>query len=138
MIGIRARVRDAAERGNVTMLMVVLMIGIIPLLGLGIDGAANANAHTQAYAVAQAAARAGANVLEAGGAIDSGTVRVGDAAAAQARGYMDAAGYGGSVTREGDSLHVSVEKCQPTQFLSAIGIGCLPVSASASADLVSR
>jgi Flp pilus assembly protein TadG len=112
---------------------VLLLVAFIVLLGLVVDGGAAITAQQAAYDEAEQAARAGAGALSVG-ALRSGSVQLDQSqAVATAEAFTAAAGHEGNASVAGGVVRVQVTYRIPTQILGIVGIGSLPVSASASA-----
>jgi Flp pilus assembly protein TadG len=139
MIRRRAAQRADADRGSVSLLFVVLAVGLLAMAGLVVDGGGKARAAAQADDVAQAAARAGVQALSPVAVLDGVSPAANPAlAASAARAYLDAAGVSGtvSIAPGGRTLSVTTADTYHPILLSAIGIGALPVTGQATADLV--
>ena len=124
------------ESGSITAFVAALALALFALLGLVVDGGRAAAAKDAAQSDAEQAARAGADQLSVEAA------RAGEIALdprASVRAAMDfLRDVGESGTAEVDHLTVTVhvETLEPTVFLGVIGIGTIPVNATASASLV--
>lgn len=130
--------RSAADRGSITLMLVVLFVALIALAGIVIDGGAKLNQAENATAIAQEAARAGAGMVNQANAYSTGSFTVDQAQAiAAAEHYLASAGYHGSVTPAGaQSIEVTVKVTGPTRVLSIIGIDSMSSTGSATASLV--
>ncbi len=127
------------DRGSVSLLFVVVAVGLLACVGLVVDGGGKARAAAEADDVARAAARAGVQAINptrvlAGSAPLASPTR----AATAARGYLTAAGVAGSVrvAPGGRQLTVTTTATYTPIFLSAVGVGPMQVTGSATADLV--
>lgn len=125
------------ERGqSMSSFIAVVVFALLVVTGLVVDGGAQAAASRNAELVASAAARAASDETAtrrlAGRPIDRGT------AIAAARRVIDAnPGVSGSVSLSGNgTVLVSTRSAVDTVFLSLIGIGSLPASGRAEAQLV--
>jgi len=117
----------------VSAFVVLLLVAVFALLGLVVDGGAAITARQAAYDEAEQAARAGAGALSVG-ALRSGSVSLDQSrAVATAEAFTAAAGHQGIASVAGGVVRVQVTYRIPTQILGIVGIGTLPVSASASA-----
>lgn len=135
---LRHRPRAAeSERGSLTVMTTVLALALLAVAGLVIDGAGQLRAAAQATGAAQQAARAGAEALDAATLRAGGPITVDPAAATRdARSYLAAAGYAGTVTVTGPStLRVTVTVHRPTVLLGLIGVDSYTATGSATADL---
>ena len=130
---------DDADRGSLSLLLVVLFVALVALAGIVVDGGAKLTGDENAVAVAQEAARAGATMVDASRAYGSGSFAVDQQQAlAAARRYLAAAGYRQfRVTVAGpQEIRVSVQLTEPTKFLSLIGVESFTCTGSATAALV--
>lgn len=133
-----ARLRGE-ERGSVSLLFVVVAVGLLACVGLVVDGGGKARAAAEADDVARSAARAGVQAVNATRVLDGDAPRANPTlAAAAARTYLDAAGVTGTVAIApgGQRMTVSTRDTYTPVLLSAIGIGPMPVTGEATADLV--
>lgn len=129
--------RKHLERGEVSELVIVLVVSLFLIAGLVIDGGAKLTATSIASSTAQEAARAGAQPLDAlpsGG----GTAHISSSqAAAAAQSYLSAAGAQGSVRIiDSTTIEVTVSSTEPTVFLGLIGIHSLTATRTARVDLI--
>jgi Flp pilus assembly protein TadG len=130
--------RDA-QRGSLSLMIVVLFAALAALAGIVVDGGAKLTGDENAAAVAQEAARAGATSVDTSRAYATGTFAVDQQqAVTAARGYLSAAGYRQyTVAADGpEAIRVTVRVTEPTRFLSLIGIDSFTCSGSAIASLV--
>ncbi len=125
-----------ADRGSITLTLVVMVTALLVCVGLVVDGGAKLRAVQQATAVAGEAARAAAQQVNVARVQTSGTVRL-DAAAARraAIATLAEAGVDGSVTVANRRVDVQATVTRPTVFLGLIGIGAVTGAGAASADL---
>ncbi|MFD8737503.1 TadE/TadG family type IV pilus assembly protein [Streptomyces sp. NPDC059618] len=129
----------ADDRGGVTVFVAVCVIALIGIIGVAVDGGCKMRAVEHADYIAGEAARAGGQAIDPAGAITGTSVAVDpQAAAAAAQAYLRSAGAAGTVSVSGDSktLTVTVTSTYDTKFLSAVGIGSLPVSGHGRATLL--
>jgi uncharacterized membrane protein len=113
----RAALTDQGRRedGQILVLTVVMMLGLLAVLGLVADGGLVFARHRELQAVADAAARAGAAQLdEAAYRASNGRIAQLDPASARqaARGYLQAAGFGGQAEVSADAASVTVALTQ--------------------------
>lgn len=121
------------EVGSLAAFMAVLATGLFVLVGLVVDGGRAMTAKRQAMDVAEQAARVGADQLSMD-ALRAGSIVVDPARASSAvTRYLASAGESGTVAIAGDNVTVSISGSASTTILRMIGIGSLPVSATASA-----
>jgi len=128
-----------AERGALSLMIVVLFVAVAALAGIVVDGGAKLNADENALALAEEAARAGATTVDVSSAYASGTFVVDQQRAlAAARAYLAGAGYDDySVTADGPrAIRVRVTLIEPTRFLSLIGLRSFASTGTATASLV--
>src|SRR5260370_30922175 len=91
--GMPDRNRDA-ERGGLSLMIVVLFVVLASLAGIVVDGGAKLTADENAVALAQEAARAGATTVNVSSAYASGSLVVDQGQALiAARRYLVGAGY---------------------------------------------
>src|SRR5215469_6196470 len=84
----------AADRGALSLMIVILFVALTALAGIVVDGGAKLDADERAVALAQEAARAGATTISASSAYGKGSFVVDQQQAlAAARGYLASAGY---------------------------------------------
>jgi Flp pilus assembly protein TadG len=125
----------AGERGQVTVFLVVAVIGLLALVGLVLDGGLALAAKVEAIGRAQEAARAGAQQLDLDAYRADGTLTLDpDQARAAAYDYLATIGATGTVSVAGDTITVTVTAVQPTQLLGLVGVGALTVEGSGSAQ----
>lgn len=112
-------------------------VAILILAGVTLDGGGRVQTMQEALSIAQSAARSGTNAA-------TGQSMNGDAfdlnpgmAIAAAESYLSQAGVDGTVTIDGDTVTVTVTTTYETRLINMIGITELPVTATASAELVS-
>jgi hypothetical protein len=126
------------EQGSTTGMVVVLGLALMLVAGLVIDGGYTLGARREAMNQAEQAARAGSDALSEGSLRD-GTVRVDPArAAAAATAYLAQIGAHGRVSVNGDEVTVTVTSRQDTVILSIVGIGSLPVEATATSVSIDK
>ena len=124
------------ERGSSQLLLILTVATLIVVIGLVVDGGAKVQGAANAQHVAASAARAAVNSLDSE-LLDGGTVVVDTPRAEQAAlAMLQEAGYSGTVTVTGMTVHVHVEGSVPTAFLTLIGITELPISGDAEAVLL--
>lgn len=130
--------RDA-DRGSLSLLLVVLFAVLAALAGIVVDGGAKLIADEHAVALAEEAARAGAGRVNVSSAYTSGVFDVDQGQAlAAARGYLIGAGIGRFTVAAAGSraIRVTVTITEPTRFLVLIGIGSFTSTGTATASLV--
>lgn len=112
------------ERGAVAVSVAVLAVALLLVVGLVFEGGVAIAAKRRAVNVSEQAARAGAEQLDLGAMRADGSFRLDPAkAAAAANAYLAAAGTGGSVSVDGDTVTVTgVAWSSPTSLLATIGI----------------
>lgn len=124
----------ADESGQVTAFVVILTTACLLFAGLVLDGGLALAAKTTAIGHAEQAARAGAQELDLAAYRAGERARLDPAAArAAAHSYLSQVGATGTVTATPTSVSVTVTRRQPTQLLTAIGIGNLTVTGTGKA-----
>ncbi|MFJ7306014.1 pilus assembly protein TadG-related protein [Streptomyces sp. NPDC099088] len=127
------------DRGGVTVFVAICVLGLIGIIGVAVDGGAKMAATERADYVAGEAARAGGQAIDPAKAV-TGKAIVTDPqdATAAAQAYLRSAGASGTVSVSGDgkTVTVTVNGSSDTTFLSAVGIGSLPVTGHATATLL--
>ena len=124
------------ERGNLTLALIILVVGIMLMIGLVVDGAGKIQAGERANQLASSAARVAANSLT-GNVITTGSLQL-DGVAAQnaALNYLAAAGVDGTAFVVDNTVTVTVTDDYDTVFLSILGINTLTGQGTASAQLI--
>jgi hypothetical protein len=128
-----------ADRGALSLLIVVLFVVLAALAGIVVDGGAKLAADQNAVALAQEAARAGATTVDASTAYGRGSFVVDQQrAVAAARAYLASVGYHHYTVAAAGSrmIRVSVTITEPTRFLSLIGLRSFTCTGTATASLV--
>lgn len=137
MTGIISKLRTKLvdEKGGVTLWVVITTPILLIFLLFSNDVAEKIQTETKAYNVATAAARAGANALS-GQVVANGMTAV-DAIKASnaASGYLEAAGFPGTVSVDGDRVTVRIDTVYDTRFIPWTD---LPVHAQATAQLLTQ
>ncbi len=135
--------RRRDERGSASLFVAAVAVAILVVIGLAYDGGEKFRAAADANTYAQQAARAGAQVLDTGALLTSGTVALqGSQAVAAAQDYLNTpalrdAGVTGTAQITGaTTLSVTVTLTRPTAFLGLIGIASQTVTATATATLL--
>ena len=127
------RVRSSDETGGITVFVALMAVALFALAGLVLDGGRAMSAQQAAQDEAEQAARSGAAALSVS-ALRTGAVRLDpQTAVADAVAYTVAAGHPGTATVVGNGVEVHIQYRVPTDILGMVGIGTLPVSASARA-----
>ncbi|PPG77499.1 hypothetical protein C5D98_15055 [Rathayibacter rathayi] len=124
------------ERGNLTLALIILVVGLMLMIGLVVDGSGKIQAGERANQLASSAARVAANSLT-GNVIATGSLQL-DGVAAQnaAQAYLAAAGVKGTAYVINNTVTVTVTDDYDTVFLSIIGINTLTGTGTASAQLI--
>jgi len=128
--------QDDRERGNVTLALIILIVGVLLMVGLVVDGSGKIQAGDRANQLASSAARVAANSLT-GNVIANGSLQL-DGIAAQnaALNYLAAAGVEGTAFVVDNTVTVTVTDHYDTIFLSIVGIDRLTGQGTASAQLI--
>jgi Putative Flp pilus-assembly TadE/G-like len=117
----RLKTALTGERGDIPVLVVMLVPMMILMAGLVFDIAGKSNADREAATVAQAAARAGANAGVPSDPSGGKVVALSPSrAAAGARAYLAAAGLQGTVSATATRVTVEARKPYRTTFLAPI------------------
>ncbi|GGX96574.1 membrane protein [Streptomyces fructofermentans] len=121
------------------MFVAVCVLALIGIIGVAVDGGGKMRATERADHIAGEAARAGGQAIDPAQAI-SGRAIVVDPQDAQAaaQSYLRSAGATGTISVSGDGTRLTVEIAgsYDTTFLSAVGIGSLPVTGHGQATLL--
>jgi hypothetical protein len=130
----KLRAKLVNEKGSATLWFVITTPIMLVFLLFSNDVAEKIQSETNAYNVATAAARAGANALS-GQVVANGMTAVDAVKAANAAdGYLDAAGFPGTVSVNGDRVTVTIDTTYDTRFLPMN----LPVHAQATSQLLTQ
>jgi hypothetical protein len=135
----RALRRVAGDDGRVALLVLVMALGVLAMIGLSVDGGGKMRALKRADRIAAEAARAAGQAIDFDQAVPGGEKVVDPGAAVgAAQAYLAAAGVSGSVSLSGDRRQVSitVSDTYNTVILGIIGIGDMPVTGHATAQLL--
>ncbi len=133
VLALRRLPRD--EGGKVTTFVVVIATAVLMFSGLVLDGGLALAAHVQAIGAAQEAARAGAQGIDLAAYRPSGALHLAaDKANRLAMDYLRAIHADGRVRVDGDTVHVTVFRTQPTQLLRLVGVGAISVSGAGDAQ----
>lgn len=125
------------QRGSITVWLATFSIGLLVMIGLVVDGGGKVRTQQRAQDLAAQAARVAGEQIQPDLAIagQAATIQTVDARRA-AQTYLTAAGVTGTVTIRGDqSVTVEVFDHYQPVFLTLIGIGDLPVTATATSRL---
>lgn len=123
-----------AQDGFVTAFTVIMVLALFVLAGLVFDGGRALSGRVTALDEAQEAARVGAQQIDLGVFRATGNAVLNDTAAIQAaENYLASTADTGTATVNGNVVTVTVTHIQPTEILSAIGIGTFTEHASANA-----
>lgn len=126
--------RRRREDGQLSAFVVLLTVPLVLLAGLVVDGGGVLAAHQAAISAAFEAARAGAQAIDIDVLRSSGAVVLNpDEARVQALGYLEAAREDGTVVVVGNSVTVTVSLRRGLAVLSAVGVGPVTVSGTATA-----
>lgn len=112
-----------AEHGQVTVVVVVLLVALLALAGLSLDGGLALASKVRADGQAESAARAGAQALDLSAYRTTGQVRLDPARAHQlAQAYLASVGATGSVEVGDDTVTVEITATYQTQLMSLVGV----------------
>ena len=129
----RRHPRRQDEGGAATIFVVLFTVALLAVAGLVIDGGYALGAKREAMNNAEQAARAGADALNQGALRDGHTVVDPGRAINAAQTYLALVGAQGTVDIDGGEVTVTVRRHQDTRLLSAVGVGSIPVEATATA-----
>jgi Flp pilus assembly protein TadG len=122
------------DAGYATALVLVMFAALIAVLGLVVDAGGAAAADARAQTAAAEAARAGATEIDLDFLRTNNVIRLDPAAAqAAASAWLSATGHTGTASATVAEVTVTVDASHPTQILTAVGIGAIPVTATATA-----
>jgi Flp pilus assembly protein TadG len=122
------------DDGQVTVLLLPLIVALIAVAGLVIDGGAALADRQRAANIAEQAARAGADRIDVNSLYGNGPVVLDQSAArSAAEGYVAGQDVSGRVDTNGDVVRVTVTVVRRTALLGLIGVDRLTVTAGASA-----
>jgi hypothetical protein len=125
------------DRGSVTGYTVIVTIAAVVFAGLVLDAGMAVATKVQAISTAQSAARAGARELDLAHLRGTGIIRVDPVQAqASAQDWLARVGWNGTVTVTGDQVTVTTTGSSDTQLLGLVGIGTVPVGATATATAI--
>lgn len=126
------------ERGSVSVWLVNASVVMMLLVGVVVDLTGQVHAQQHTRSIAAQAARAAGQEINAAAVINGQGVRADAAQAiAAARAYLNAAGVSGTATLVGGTtVEVSASSNYTTKFLSLIGLHSMPVTGTASAQLI--
>jgi len=122
------------DDGTVTGYTVITTAAVLAFAGLVLDGGLAVATKVDAVSAAQSSARAGARELDVAYLRSNGGIRLAPAKArATAQDWLAAAGLSGTVTVAGNTVTVTVTTSRETQLLQLVGIGSIPIKATATA-----
>lgn len=125
------------ERGSISLWAVLAAFCMIIIVGIAVDFGGQAVAEQHARSIAFEAARAGGQNVDLNQLIRGGQAHADPgSAAAAANAYLAAAGVTGSATADQNTVTVTVIGHYDCVFLNIIGITSLPVSGTATADIL--
>lgn len=132
--------REHGERGAATAFVVGLAITLLMCAGLVADGGTALNARMKLADDVEQAARSGAQEIDELSARGQGTLRLDpERARTRAASYVGSRGYrNAGITVTDDSVTVTAKNTVDTKLLGLIGIHTFDVSASATAEAVTR
>ena len=125
------------ERGSATIWMVLTVAAFTLIVGIAVDLGGRMFAVQRVHDVAAEAARTGAQQVDVGNAIRGHAPALDPGRATSAAlTHIHAAGHTGTATVTNGQLQVTVTGSYTPVFLSAIGVGALPVTGTGEARLV--
>lgn len=126
----------AGERGSITLFTLLISLALLATAALVIDAGYAMGDNRKAMTQAEQAARVGADALSES-KLRSGITAVDrDRAIAAAHQYLAGVGASGTVQVDGGRVTVTVTREHETTMLSAVGVGTLPVKATATASSI--
>ena len=129
-----ARTRRRPDRGQVTVLVLPVLLALLGVAGLVVDGGLAIAARQRAADLAEQAARTGADQIDPDSLRGAGPVRVDAVAARAAAGrYLPGQDATGTVEVDGDTVTVAVTVTRRATLLGLVGVRHLTVTAHASA-----
>jgi uncharacterized membrane protein len=126
--------RRPRERGSVSVLVAVMLLGLLAMAALVIDGGLLFVERRDLQATADGAARAGAMAIDEDLLRRTGAVRLDPAAAQEAaQRYLEAAGIEATSRIDANMVGVSVdlEEQRPTLMMGLLGLHTVEVTAQA-------
>jgi Flp pilus assembly protein TadG len=121
------------ERGAAAAFVVLFTVALLAAAGLVIDGGYALAGKRAAMNHAEQAARAGADALNQG-ALRDGTIQVDPGKAVTvAQNYLSSIDATGTVAVHGGEVTVTVTAQQDTKILTVVGVGSIPIKATATA-----
>lgn len=124
------------ERGSITLFTLIISIALLATAAVVIDAGYAMGDNRKAMTQAEQAARVGADALSES-KLRSGITAVDrDRAIAAAQRYLAGVDATGTVRVNGGQVTVTVTREHETTMLSAVGVGTLPVKATATATSI--
>jgi Flp pilus assembly protein TadG len=134
--GVRRTPRGDRDSGRISTFLAALMVGVMAVVGAGVDGGQALSAQKRAYSLATDAARTGAQQIDPALYRESGQAVLDPAAAqAAAADRLARTGSVGQATATTTQVTVTVWHTHPTALWSLIGIDEITVSATATAQV---
>lgn len=128
------RATTGTERGQVLILVAMLLLGLVAVIGLATDGGIVFAHRRDLQNLADGAALAGAMQVDGEAYRGEGTVRLDPPAARRAaEAYLSGTDVTAEVTAATDGVEVQVQRRAETGFLRLIGIDGVTISARALA-----
>jgi Flp pilus assembly protein TadG len=126
--------RRRPDQGSATIWAIAMVVVVLLLAGAVLDGGNAMAARIKALDLAQEAARAGANQIDLNALRNQGVVRLDPTRAhTAAQDFLTRAGVTGTVTATAVQVTVTVTRSQPTLILQLVGVGSIPMTATAHA-----
>lgn len=133
---LKRRAADENDQGSVTVWMIGVVVATFLMIALLLDGGSMLRQRSDAFGTAGAAARAGAQQLDVGQAVEGRAVLDPVAARSAALEYLADRGLSGTVEVVGDIVTVHVTATAQLQMWELVGGGGVSFEASASAQAV--
>lgn len=130
----RRRVDRRSQRGNVVLFALVIVFALMLTVGFVVDGGGRIAALQRADSVAREAARFAGQAMTSD-ALRGTSTKVDPAAGrAAAQRYLAAANVTGTVSIQGDTVHVEARVTYDPVFLSIVGIRRVTMTGEATSE----
>lgn len=127
--------RCQGDRGAATIWMVLGTVTVLAVCGLVFDGGLLISAKREAINDAEATARAGGQGVDLNAIYEQGPRRLDPVAATnQARAFLDANGWTGTIVATPEVITVTVTRTQHLTFLTMFGLGDRSIAGTATAQ----
>lgn len=123
-----------SQRGNVVLFALVIVFALMITVGFVVDGGGRIAALQRADSIAREAARFAGQAMTSDALRGTNTKIDPVAGRAAAQRYLAAADATGTVTVQGDKVHVEVRVTYDPVFLTIIGIGRVTMTGEADSE----